>query len=248
MLRDHVMPGGAHDTTFRWRGAEPQRIEGLSDAVFGFAITLLVISLEVPKTFNELRHAMSGFAAFAASFLLLFVVWYRQYRWFRRYGLNDARTIAINGALLFVVIFYVYPLKFLFTVLSASLGFGSRVTASGELMIEGRQMIDLMVIYSLGFIAVYALFAMLHRHAWSLRAELALDGAEEVETRMAVLEDTLMVGVGVVALVLSRLGSPQLGGLAYALVAAVQWWVTRARGRALAALTPSTAATRPPSA
>jgi len=29
------------------------RIEGLADAVFGFALTLLVVSLEVPNTFDE---------------------------------------------------------------------------------------------------------------------------------------------------------------------------------------------------
>ena len=37
---------------FRWRGQEITRIEGLSDAVFAFAITLLVVSVEVPKTFK----------------------------------------------------------------------------------------------------------------------------------------------------------------------------------------------------
>ena len=37
---------------FRWRGQEITRIEGLSDAVFAFAITLPVVSLEVPKTFK----------------------------------------------------------------------------------------------------------------------------------------------------------------------------------------------------
>src|SRR6267143_1298112 len=39
---------------FRWRSHEISRIEGLSDAVFAFAVTLLVVSLEVPKTFNDL--------------------------------------------------------------------------------------------------------------------------------------------------------------------------------------------------
>src|SRR6476620_7080236 len=53
---------------FRLRGREVSRVEGLSDAVFGFAITLLVVSLEVPNTFDELIGMMRGFVAFGASF------------------------------------------------------------------------------------------------------------------------------------------------------------------------------------
>ena len=78
--------------SFRWRGHEVSRIEGLSDAVFAFAITLLVVSLEVPKTFNELAETMHGFGAFLISFMLLFAVWFNQYKFFRRYGLRDTIT------------------------------------------------------------------------------------------------------------------------------------------------------------
>jgi hypothetical protein len=34
---------------FRLRGGEISRVESFSDAVFGFALTLLVVSLDVPK-------------------------------------------------------------------------------------------------------------------------------------------------------------------------------------------------------
>ena len=36
---------------FRYRGLESSRLENLTAAIFGFAITLLVISSEVPKPF-----------------------------------------------------------------------------------------------------------------------------------------------------------------------------------------------------
>ncbi|HMJ26039.1 MAG TPA: TMEM175 family protein, partial [Pyrinomonadaceae bacterium] len=61
MIREKLIDRSIGDNQkFRWRSHEISRIEGLSDAVFGFAVTLLVVSLEVPKTFNELMQAMRG--------------------------------------------------------------------------------------------------------------------------------------------------------------------------------------------
>src|SRR6185369_3129668 len=112
MIREQLIEKGVGDNKkFRWRSHEPSRIEGLSDAVFGFAVTLLVVSLEVPKTFDDLMGAMRGFGAFAICFTLLMVVWFNQYKFFRRYALQDNRTVVLNVVLLFVILFYVYPLK-----------------------------------------------------------------------------------------------------------------------------------------
>lgn len=74
---------GKHDE-FRWRSDKVTRLEGFSDAVFAFAMTLLVLSLEVPKTFDELMQAMRGFAAFAICFVFLVGIWYSHYTLFRR--------------------------------------------------------------------------------------------------------------------------------------------------------------------
>lgn len=52
------------------RGREVSRIEGFSDAVFGFALTLLVVSLEVPESFDGLKQILGGFVPFAITFAL----------------------------------------------------------------------------------------------------------------------------------------------------------------------------------
>ena len=118
---------------FRWRNAsEISRIEGFSDAVFAFAVTLLVVSLEVPKTFDELMAGMHGFLPFAAAFSILFIIWLEQYRWFRQYGLQDGPWLWLNAALLFVVLFFTYPLKFLFTWLFSAWTGGRANCAPGE--------------------------------------------------------------------------------------------------------------------
>ena len=115
MLRDKLAERHHHKPhEFRWRSREISRLEGLSDAVFGFAITLLIVALEVPRTSGELLETMRGFLSFALTFAMLYVVWYRQFVFFRRYGLEDRTTAILNGALLFVVLFFVFPLKFLF--------------------------------------------------------------------------------------------------------------------------------------
>src|ERR1700744_343122 len=118
MLRTKLIEkGSGTEPGFHWRGLEITRFEGLSDAVFGFAVTLLIVSLEVPKTFSELEATLHGFFAFAICFVLLMLIWFQQYIFFRRYGLQDTWTIVLNAALLFMVLFYIYPLKFLFNLL-----------------------------------------------------------------------------------------------------------------------------------
>ena len=61
MLRSSLANSAVDGSGFRIRSREVSRLEGLSDAVFGFAITLLVVSLEVPETFEELEIMMQGF-------------------------------------------------------------------------------------------------------------------------------------------------------------------------------------------
>ena len=58
---------------------------------------LLVVSLEVPRTFDELLETMRGFVAFAICFLMLMLVWSWHYTFFRRYGLQDTFVVILNG-------------------------------------------------------------------------------------------------------------------------------------------------------
>jgi uncharacterized membrane protein len=217
MLRTQFLKKEVGAEGFRWRSHEISRVEGLSDAVFGFAITLLVVSLEVPKTFNELLQAMRGFAAFAICFTLLFTVWYNQYKFFRRYGLQDTVTVVLNGALLFVVLFYVYPLKFLFSSLIERLsgGHGEVTLPSGvvEPIIEARQVGTLMVIFGVGYLAVFTVFVLLYLRAYRKREALQLNKLELFDTVSSVQENSLHCLIAVISISLVLIGGSQLAGL-----------------------------------
>jgi hypothetical protein len=224
MIRSRMMDGRTTDARgFRLRGREVSRLEALSDAVFGFAITLLVVSLEVPRTATAMFQAMSGFVAFAACFALLFLVWYNQYRFFRRYGMDDTLTIVLNGVLLFVILFFVYPLKFVFTIAIESLR-GARPwldTYDGVPVLTEGQWPVMMVIFSGGYMAVFLLFALMHLNAYRLRDALELSELERYDTVDNVRESMLNVAIGAVSVLLSLFGGPAgplWGGLTYWLV------------------------------
>jgi uncharacterized membrane protein len=225
MIREKLIEKGiGGQTDFRWRSHEISRVEGLSDAVFAFAITLLVVSLEVPKTFNELASTMRGFGAFAISFLLLFTVWFNQYKFFRRYGLQDNTTVYLNAGLLFVVLFYVYPLKFLFSYLVNQFtgGHGEIRLPNGniEAMIEGNQIGTLMLIFGIGYLAVFSVFVLLYWHAYRKREALELNVLERFDTRNSIQESALNCGVAVFSICIVLFAGPKyadLSGMAYIL-------------------------------
>lgn len=223
MIREKLIDKGVGaNHKFRWRSHEPSRIEGLSDAVFGFAVTLLVVSLEVPKTFAEMMQAMRGFGAFAISFVLLLVVWYTQYKFFRRYALQDNLTIVLNAALLFVVLFYVYPLKFVFTFLvSMFTGHKGEIQLPNGTTISMIENVDqvasLMVIFSVGYLAVFGLFVLMYWHAYRKREQLELNELEVFDTRTDIREGALNAGIAAVSIGFGLARYASLSGMTYML-------------------------------
>jgi len=230
LIGTELVPPEKH---FRWRGGEITRLEGFTDAVFAFAVTLLVVSLEVPRTFHELMTAMKGFVAFALCFTILVQVWYYHYKFSRRYGLQTAYTVILNAALIFVVLFYVYPLKFLFTLAVGGLSGGLTVPAEQLRQMVGsyRELSDLWLIYSAGVIAVHSLFALLYHYAYGKRHELELNEYEVLCTRNAIIHSygygAIAVLVAIAALVTP---APYVGYSAFFFFLNAIWgWIAGAR-------------------
>ena len=175
MIRKHIFKDKAQPRSIRWRLHEPTRLEAFSDAVFAFALTLVVIALEVPETFEALLHLMRGFAGFAICFVLVVLIWHEQYAFFRRFGLQDTRTHVYNLMLLFMVILLVYPLKFLFY--SFVEGF------TNERFKSINEICELMIIYGVCYFIIYVLFLLMYLHALKKKEEIALSRLEQYNTR-----------------------------------------------------------------
>ena len=204
------------------RGRDVSRIEGFSDAVFGFALTLLVASIEVPPDFEALKLTLRGFLPFALTFALICWIWYLHYQFFRTYGLEDKLTVVLNCVLLFVVLFFVYPLKVVANNLVPL------ITGIGDSGFEKLSEYDnrfLMVSYSAGVVSVFLVFLLLNWNAYRQRDALALTPAESYDAISGMRGHALSVALGVASIVMAvtvpanRIG---FAGMIYALEGPLQ--------------------------
>ena len=188
---------------FRWRGEGVSRVENFSDAVFAFALTLLVVSTEVPHSFEALMAVLGGFPAFACSFLLLVAIWYNHYLYFRRYGLHDTTTIALNNVLLLVVLFCIYPLKFI--CLMSQVSFGSSPPAPDAVFqgLQHWQFVVLLRVFAAGLGSIFLLLALMYGRAWRLREALQLSPAERLATRRKLTGFSMTIGVCILSAALT---------------------------------------------
>lgn len=219
MLRKRIFH--LSEKNFRHRGKEIVRIEALSDAVFAFSVSLLVASLEVPQTFAELRSIAKGAIPFFATVAMIFLFWYRQYIFFRRYGLNDFITILLNLVYLAVILFYVYPLKFLFSLLISSwsgIDLFSEASEKGLTVLSSGDFPELVILFSIGYLLVWLIIYLMHLRVLFLAKTFEFNRYELLFTKAEARGALLNAGIGLIALLLAWLGHEVIAGIGYLLI------------------------------
>jgi uncharacterized membrane protein len=94
-------------------GRELDRVGAFSDGVFAFAITLLVLNLDVPtirvetgsgeRLWNALQSLDGDLTAYAISFAVIGSFWYGHHKVFARLDRSDGRLVFFNLLLLAVI-------------------------------------------------------------------------------------------------------------------------------------------------
>jgi hypothetical protein len=217
---------------------ETGRIEAFSDSVFAFSMTLLVMATEVPKTFFDLVGVLRGLVPFAACFALLTWLWWTHHRFFRRYGSTDAVMVALNAILLFMLVFFVYPLKFLADlVLGRFFGAPEFIRGPEGALIPVLRAADapaLMVIYACGYLAVSMIFWAMYGRALRLRTRLGLDELDVYDAATEQRACLANAAIATASATVAAAGGPRgaaFSGFVYFLIGPAMFFVHYGRGR-----------------
>jgi uncharacterized membrane protein len=160
---------------------------------------------------------MKSLPVFAVTFAILLMMWQEHHNLFKRFPCSDGPTIWLNGALLFVVVSYIYPLKFLFTGIVGPAGM--RFGQSSFMRLDQAKL--LMVIYGAGFAAIFLLFAAMYWRA----SRRATDAASRHDARVLIGHSFVYVGVAALSMGLAAFGglyASAYSGVSYGLIGPFQ--------------------------
>lgn len=130
------------------------RLESVSDAVFAFAATLMVVNIGANTTFTSFKEELPNFISFAVSFFVMMAIWKVHYNFFRRTNYIDNWVIALNMVLLFTVLFYIFPIR---SLLNTGVG-GEKISLD--------EFSNIFQLYSIGFALIFLSLYLMYLRAF----------------------------------------------------------------------------------
>ena len=91
-----------------YRGESPSRLDNLTDAVFGIAVTLLIFNLASPNSLDDLIVIAKTLPAFLISIGFLIVIWQEPDRFSEIYSLRGSLLIFLNSLFIALVFFFMF--------------------------------------------------------------------------------------------------------------------------------------------
>ena len=206
----------------RW---DTGRTEAFSDGVFAFAITLLVLDIDVPESaFSHLWRGIAdqwpSYLGYATSFLTVGGIWLVHHGIFRRLQYADGWVMRVNLLLLMAVAFLPFPTKLVAEAIR---------NASAE-----RAAV---IFYGASLLVISLLFSALWAAVARDRSLLNPDVSEK-EVDAIARATTPNLGFYVAVIVLAFI-APKVAAFGYLAIAIVA--VLRARGDSGAPTTPESA-------
>jgi len=199
-----------------WRGGDVSRLEALTDAVFAIAITLLIVAHDVPRDYEHFRSVMWGFCGFAVTFFVLISIWYNTFKFHRRFGLEDGYTIFLSTVLIFIVLFYIYPLKFMAQIIINMMilknGFGVEFDVG---YVGNVDVAHLFLVYGVGVFFIWLILGLMYFHAYNKRDILELDKNELLITTNSIIANFIVSFVAMISIIMTILKIEYLSGWIY---------------------------------
>lgn len=186
------------DPRITYRGTEPSRIDALTDAVFGIAITLLVFNVTNPNSFTDLMTFTKTLPAFLVSIGFVVVIWNEHVRFSEVYGMDHPGLMVLNTLFVALIIFYVYPLRFL-TLFLTNFYFQTDI----RLTLQGDQVPQLMVYYGLIAAALYFTIFLFYHRVHRLRDAIGLSAFEVFYTAKHRTRLVIMFGVPLLSVIIT---------------------------------------------
>ncbi|RIW17490.1 DUF1211 domain-containing protein [Algoriphagus lacus] len=218
-MRNEVLKNRQHDPRITYRGENASRLDNLTDAVFGIAITLLIFNLTNPNSFEDLLTFTKTLPAFLISISFIIFIWIEHLEFSEIYTLNNTGLTVLNTVFIALVIFYVYPLRFL-TLFLTNFFFNTEIAVN----IQGEQVPYLMMYYGFVAFALYFILYLFYHRALRLKEEFNLNAYEEFYTKSQKNRLLIMFAVPLLSIVLtvvinefSFLWASVAGGVAYIL-------------------------------
>ena len=194
-MRNSVKNFKRRDPRMTYRGDSASRLDALTDTVFGIAITLLIFNLNNPNSFADLVIFTRTLPAFLISIGFLMLIWNEHVNFSLLYAPSDALFTLLHTIFLALVIFYVYPLRFLTLYLTNFL-----FESSFPMDLSGNDVPELVIYYGFILFGLYFTLFLFYLRTLRIREKLGLNEFEVFHTRAQTWRMVIMFGVPLISI------------------------------------------------